>query len=98
MDETNTPRGPLTPYEIAAITAGVPATEDPILNAIITTSLQYKTATELLAAYLASGSRAEPERMVEEALRNMSILMSRFKKREAPTPAEAPVNAEETQT
>ncbi len=45
----------LTPYEIAAITGGVPMTGDPHLDAIISASLRLKTATQLAAAMITAG-------------------------------------------
>jgi hypothetical protein len=40
----------LSKYEIACVTAGVPATGDAELDAIITQGLRYKTAVELMKA------------------------------------------------
>ena len=40
----------LSKYEIACLTAGVPASGDSILDGIITQGLRFKVATELLAS------------------------------------------------
>lgn len=66
MSET---RGPLTPYEIASITAGVPASGDAYIDALITQGLRVKIAIAILEGMVAhnSASVADPKKAIQLA-------------------------------
>lgn len=68
----------LTKYEIAAVTAGVPSTEDQALNAIILTALRFKTAAEIVAAHRTRGFLGKQEDILKSALSDADALIAAF--------------------
>jgi hypothetical protein len=68
----------LTPTEIAALTARVPCSGNPEIDAIITQSLRFSVATEVLAAALAGDKSIEYG--INLALRGADALLEAFRK------------------
>lgn len=74
----------LSKYEIACVTAGVPATGDPLLDQIITQGLRFKTAAEIVAAYVEYlGAKGHGENLDTIATRSVAMadaLLAEFRK------------------
>lgn len=68
----------LNKYEMAALTAQVPVTDDTVINKIITTSLRLKIAAQFMEGILASGREWEPDFAATEALKFTDALLGKF--------------------
>jgi hypothetical protein len=66
----------LSKYEIACVTAGVPATGDQVIDAIIRQGLRYKTAVE----FMKNGPK--DERGATDAIAAADRLLAAFTKKE----------------
>jgi hypothetical protein len=67
----------LTPKEIACLTAGVPCSGSPDIDAIITQGLRFKAAVEILAGMYASEGYHSPS--VENATAAADRLLKAFR-------------------
>lgn len=75
----------LTKYEIAAVTACVPCTQDEHLNKIISMSLRLKIATELMAARRVNGVTQDRQNVAKGALADAEALIKEFASAEKAT-------------
>lgn len=71
----------LSKYEIACITAGVPATGDPLLDQIITTGLRFKTAAEILGHIIQIPGTTTSNEDVKSAMELSTMLIKEFSAR-----------------
>lgn len=78
-------RGPLTPYETAAIAAGVPASGDAAIDAILTQALRFKTAASILEAVISNGGVSfdsnNRQSEVDYAVVYADLLIAKFRKK-----------------
>lgn len=76
-------RGPLTPYETAAIASGVPASGDAAIDAILTQALRFKTAASILEGAVAKhglpGTDEGQTGYVIDAIRLADLLITQFR-------------------